>query len=258
MEGYYNHHWRLVESPSPQEEERIRQTISLIPNDVHSILDVGCGDGRITNRLVSGYSRVVGLERSQEALRHVKAEKILGTIESLPYPDRSFDLVLCCEVLEHLPFKVYPKALQEMERVAAKYLIVTVPNNEDIRRALVICPWCGCVFHPWRHLRSFNLKRIKGLFSGFSIQNFKFCRPMAKEYPGVLIKMAKLLRIIPGNFPHNALCPQCGYTPLSAHETGSSLSSRNSLLVQLLRSLARRLIPTSKARGWLIALYRRN
>ncbi|MCL0058162.1 class I SAM-dependent methyltransferase [Dehalococcoidia bacterium] len=138
---YYIHARSLIEKEklSPQEEERINETISLIPEDCCSILDAGCGDGRITNPLTSGYGRVVGLERSQEALRHVKAEKILGSIESLPFPDKEFDLVLCCEVLEHLPFKVYPRVLTELERVARKYIIVTVPNNEDVRRALITC-----------------------------------------------------------------------------------------------------------------------
>jgi len=258
-DDYYNHHWSKIEPLSPQEEDRIRKTISLIPEDCHSILDIGCGDGRITNRLVSGYSRVVGLDQSKEALRHVKSQKMLGSIESLPFPDRSFDLVLSSEVLEHLPFKVYPKALSEIERVAAKYIIVTVPNNEDIKRSLVTCPHCSCAFHPWMHLRSFNIKRMQELFSQFSLETFKLCQPLAKEYPGFLIKIAKLLRLIPSNFSPTALCPQCGYTPLSSHETGSSLSSdvRNSFLVQLIRPLARWLIPTRKTGGWLMVLYQK-
>ena len=257
-DDYYEQAWsQIASSVSPEEEERINKTISLIPEDSSSILDAGCGDGRITNRLVSGYSRVIGLEQSKEALRHVKAEKMLGSIESLPFPDRSFDLVLCCEVLEHLPFEVYPRALKEIERVAAKYIIVTVPNNEDLKRSSVTCPHCGCVFNISRHVRSFNQETLKGLFSQFSLQLLQFCLPV-KVYPGFLVRGARFIRLIPDNpFPPTALCPQCGYTPL--YKISRSLSSdvRNSFLVQLLRTWARRLIPTRKAGGWLMVLYQR-
>ena len=257
---YANHSWSLVEKEklSLQEEERINETISLIPKDCSSILDAGCGDGRIINRLISEYGRVVGLDQSQEALRHVKAEKILGSIESLSFPDKSFDLVLCCEVLEHLPFEIYPRVLTELERVARKYIIVTVPNNEDIRRALIVCPHCGCAFHSSRHLRSFNRQNMKGIFSNLSLKTLKSCG-LTKEYPGFFIKIAKFLRIIRSNFPLTGLCPQCGYTPLSASETSPDLSSdsRNSHLSQRLRRWARWLLPTKKTGGWLMALYQR-
>jgi len=206
-DSYYDRHWSLVESLSLQEEERIRQTISLIPEDVSSILDVGCGDGRITNCLVPRCSRVTGLERSEEALRHVKTEKILGSIDSLPFQDRSFDLVFCCEVLEHLPFTAYAKALAEIEKVATKYIIVTVPNNEDIGQALVTCPHCGCVFHPWGHLRRFRLEDMANLFDEFSVQVTRLYQPRGKVYPSFMIKIGKLLKLVPA-FPADALCPQ--------------------------------------------------
>lgn len=183
---YYERAWsQITSSISSQEEERIRQTISLIPEGVSSILDVGCGDGRITNQLICRYGKVVGLESSREALRYVKAEKVLGNIDYLPLPDRSFDLVLCCEVLEHLPFKVYPKAVEEIERVAAKYIIVTVPSNQDIKASLVTCPYCGCKFNANRHLRSFDSKKLKGLFNQFRLQSSQSCM---KAYPNILNK----------------------------------------------------------------------
>ena len=124
---YYDYQWTSLEGVSPLERERISQTIALIPRDCSSVLDVGCGSGWITNRLLSRYSRVVGLDLSIVALQHVKSEKIVGTIESLPFRDKSFDLVICSELLEHIPFQVYSKAVSKLERVVAKYIIVTVP-----------------------------------------------------------------------------------------------------------------------------------
>ena len=57
-----------------------------------------------------------------------------GNIYELPYEDNSFDVVLCLEVLEHLE---YPeRALKaELQRVARKYCIVSVPNEPFFQMA---------------------------------------------------------------------------------------------------------------------------
>ena len=48
--------------------------------DCTSILDLGCGNGRITNELPLQCRRVVGLDSSKEGLNYVETEKVLGTI----------------------------------------------------------------------------------------------------------------------------------------------------------------------------------
>lgn len=263
---YVEQSWRISHKREPKhsasEEERVRETISLIPEDCSSVLEVGCGNGAIINHLVSRYGRVCGLDLSEAALKYVKAEKIVGSLESLPFPDKSYDLVLCCEALEHLPFQVYPNALKEIERVALRYIIVTVPN-ENLAANLVKCPYCGCYFHPSRHVRSFNLRILKGLFTQFSLQTFKLCQPFAKGYPQFMVRVAKLIGLIPGDsFPVAAICPQCGYSLLSADETLSkedyNATDKATLSLRLLRSLAKWLIPIRKKQGgWLMAFYRR-
>ena len=105
IKEYYDYHWTFLEGLSSLEKERISQTIALIPGDCSSVLDVGCGNGWIMNRLLSRYSCVVGLDLNIVALWHVKSEKIVGTIESLPFRDKNLDLVICSELLEHIPFQ---------------------------------------------------------------------------------------------------------------------------------------------------------
>jgi len=238
---------------SSQEEDRIQQTLSLIPEECCSILEVGCGDGRIINRLVWRYGKVCGLDVSTEALRHVMAERILGSIDSLPFSDKSFDLVICCEVLEHLPFKVYPKALKELQRVTATYIIVSVPNRENVKQSLITCPQCGCAFHPSRHLRSFQKRTMLNLFTSFSLQVSGFCGPSTKAYPYFVVRAAKFLKLIPNpNLSPYALCPQCGYTPSGDDSTSSG---KGNSILRFLLPLARRLIPAKKVPLWLLALY---
>jgi SAM-dependent methyltransferase len=251
----YERAWLELHNFAPSDDEgRFRETLSLIPTDCVSILDVGCGDGRMTNRLLARYKKVVGLDNSSEALKYVECEKVLGSADALPFLNMNFDLVLCCEMLEHLPFEVYPKALKEIERVAAKYIIVSVPNDENIKLSMITCPNCKCTFHPWRHLRSFKLKDMATLFSNFRLQNMKVYRPMSKSYPPFMIQIAKALRLIHGFPSYTTVCPQCGY---SVSRDNSYGGNRDGVVIRLLRYLTRQLMRTRKEKGRLISVYQR-
>lgn len=208
-DDYYN---KFDHKLTLREKKRINDTILLIPKDVDSILEVGCGDGRIINPLVKKYEEVCGLDISPKALETVEALKIEGRIENLPFEDNSFDIVLCCEVLEHLPFKIYENALQEIERVTKKYIIISVPNNDDMELSKTICPYCGCSFHPHRHLRSFNHNKLKKLFPKFKTIDSKLILNDEKKYPKFFIKLYRFLTSSHPAFLETALCPQCGYS----------------------------------------------
>ncbi len=260
---YYDQAWaQVAPTISAQEEQRINETVRSIPEGVSSILDVGCGDGRITNRLSDRYS-VVGVDTSAEALRHVLAEHVLGNIDALPFPASSFDLVLCCEVLEHLPDDVYAKALSELERVAREYLLITVPNAEDLRRSEVRCPSCNCVFNANRHLRSFRSEGMACLFGQFRLLASRTILPR-RNRPFFLVKTARLIGISPAFFPPSSICPQCGFSPASSYD--KALEAQKSKSAQTLRrngwSRIRKLVSylapkTQKSDVWLIALYQR-
>jgi ubiquinone/menaquinone biosynthesis C-methylase UbiE len=51
----------------------------------------------------------------------------VGSIYDIPFKDRSFDLVICNEVLEHVDDP--GKALSELERVTKKYCLISVPHE---------------------------------------------------------------------------------------------------------------------------------
>lgn len=61
-----------------------------------SILDLGCGDGQLTQRIAATGARVVGVDASEEMVASVRARGIAAdhaNAETLPYPDASFDAV---------------------------------------------------------------------------------------------------------------------------------------------------------------------
>lgn len=105
------------------------------------VLDVACGTGEWLDHLRKCGARVSGIDLSRRAIdicrkRFPDDDFRCGPAESLPFPDRSFDLVTCLGSLEHFLDK--GKALAEMRRVAgdgARFLIL-VPNAGFLTRRL--------------------------------------------------------------------------------------------------------------------------
>jgi 2-polyprenyl-3-methyl-5-hydroxy-6-metoxy-1,4-benzoquinol methylase len=110
---------------------------------IESLLDVGCGEGVLTERWAARLdpAPVVGVDledpelRGFWALRTGRANlrfEAMGA-HALRFGDGAFELVAATEVLEHLPDP--GAALEQMARVASRWLLVSVPR-EPLWRAL--------------------------------------------------------------------------------------------------------------------------
>lgn len=103
-----------------------------------SILDAGCGEGLLLERVVSAVpaATAAGFDFSGAAVMRAR-DRVPGVdlrearIEAVPWPDRSFDVVMCCEVLEHLADPL--TALRELSRVCRGTLILSVPHEPWFR-----------------------------------------------------------------------------------------------------------------------------
>ena len=148
------------------------------------MLDVGCGEGRHIFGVMQDYPdmRCIGLDMDKDSLN--KAEEgyeyfesisnagvdfLKGSAYSLPFPNNSFDLIVCSEVLEHL--HEYNDAVREIHRVlkpGGKFY-ASVPASWPEK----ICWRLSKDYQnqPGGHLRIFNQKDLV-----FEIKNsgFKF------------------------------------------------------------------------------------
>lgn len=107
----------------------IQENISLTKDT--SLLDVGCGNGFFTYYFRQ-ICQVTGLDFSRQMLAmnpHDTDKLILGEAENLPFPNDSFDIVFCSNLLHHLQNPA--KALAEMKRTAKTYIIVSEPNRNN-------------------------------------------------------------------------------------------------------------------------------
>ena len=96
------------------------------------VLEAGCGTGELARELVRRGAHVAAIDLSPRAV--AEAREISGaycqvaSVTDLPYPDGSFDLVVCVETLQHV--QDWTGGLAELVRVtrAGGRLIVTIPN----------------------------------------------------------------------------------------------------------------------------------
>lgn len=96
------------------------------------ILDVGCAKGFLMHdfRKLMPDVRVEGLDISQYAYENAMEDMRpfirVGNAKELPYPDKSFDLVISINTVDHLPFEECKQAVREIQRVAKKDAFITV------------------------------------------------------------------------------------------------------------------------------------
>ncbi len=91
----------------------------LLDDNSKTLLDIGCQELFFYEKLKGKYR--ITLADSAPRNHLVKKEDV----QELSFADKSFDIVLCQQVLEHVLNPV--KAISELKRVAIKQLIISVP-----------------------------------------------------------------------------------------------------------------------------------
>lgn len=141
------------------------------------VLDLGCGNGIITEALGKAGFQVTGLEPSSEAIRrarhehgHENVEYLQGELGDQTFPTRGFDAIVCSEVLEHVPDPIaLLNQMQPLIRPGGR-LILTVPNGRGPRELLVTRPVQALICNPvGKRLISWS-KKLLG-YSGTTVQS---------------------------------------------------------------------------------------
>ena len=148
--------------------------------DGGSILDVGCGEGLLLEKVVHRFPgrNVRGVDIDplnisicREHGLHVDE----GVVYSLPYEDGSFDVALFIEVVEHLDEPI--RAIAEIGRVLKKggRMLVLFPNDRTFKLARVMTLMFKEAFYDPGHLKQWTPREMKAALeqNGFRVLGHK-------------------------------------------------------------------------------------
>jgi ubiquinone/menaquinone biosynthesis C-methylase UbiE len=150
-------------------EQARQESLVRLMGEGESAIDVGTLDGHYSRVLARRYTRVVALDLIKPEIPGV--ECVQGNIYELQFPDRSFDLVLCTEVLEHLTEP--ERAARELMRVARRRLVIGVPYKQDLRFRRITCRECGKPAPAWGHINRFDEKRLTEMFQPLKVHTME-------------------------------------------------------------------------------------
>ena len=171
-------------------------------NGIHTVLDIGCGVGKIA--LFKRYDSVgcdifpdsVELARKNGNYKTV----MLLDVTNLPFADKSFDAITCIDVAEHLKKEDSIKLVDNMERIARKVVFIQTSWGYDgvLRAAYLfgknpylkhLCGWMPEEFgdRGYKIYPTLNVKfKYGGLVLGTFINYLSaiILRPLIILYPG--------------------------------------------------------------------------
>lgn len=137
---------------------QINEIIKLNPKKV---LEIGTGNGFVSKYLKERRVNILTLDIDKKL-----NPDIVGSVLDVPFPDNSFEVVACYELLEHLQYKNFYKALSEIFRVSKSYAILSLPDASRVYRVYVQIPKIGII------KRLISLPRLKNPIHKFNGEHY--------------------------------------------------------------------------------------
>lgn len=152
----YNKSWQNGTEGRSRTAWYIFNLLKIILNKEWKILDLGCGDGIISELLrQEGFENVYGVDITLEGLKQYTSKikfnqpvpKIIPQLKyyfqsslwELPFKDNEFDFTFSVDVLEHIPPELIDKTIQEINRVTKTKSLHCIATFRDNR--------AGVIFH---------------------------------------------------------------------------------------------------------------
>jgi len=158
---------KLKETDETYQEHIERYKFTLDKISAKTVLDASCGAGYGSQMMARSAGHVHGIDISEESIRYAREKYGASNItyeamdiKKLKFPDRSFDVVVSFETIEHIGFQ--QEFVDEIRRVLKPggALIISTPNVETTPK--------GKAVHTPFHVKELNLDEMKALLAGFA------------------------------------------------------------------------------------------
>ncbi|MCF7974197.1 MAG: class I SAM-dependent methyltransferase [Phycisphaerae bacterium] len=90
-----------------------------------NILEIGVGKGLLKHFLIP-FPEIT--HTSIDIAEDLHPDYV-GSVTNMPFSDNAFDVAICCQVLEHLPFEMFETGMKELYRVTEDLAIVSLPDK---------------------------------------------------------------------------------------------------------------------------------
>lgn len=147
--NFYDDAWNKVKKRDVNigwgyQQRRLHSTIFEFLNikENNLVLEIGCGQGDLTEKLSKKYKRIIAFDISSVGVKKARkrvdvncnSEFLVADATKLPFKPHQFDVVILSEVLEHVIDQ--ERCIQEIHRVIKSngWFMLTTPNSGGIHR----------------------------------------------------------------------------------------------------------------------------
>lgn len=237
---------------SLSEQARIADLLKILPPSFEHCLDIGARDGYISFRLAERCDQVVALDLSPALISHPKVLLMQGNATALPFSDDAFDVVLCTEVLEHIPSGLLEKACREIARVTSRWVLIGVPFRQDLRFGSTRCRACGTTNPPWGHVNCFTLEKLNRLFTSLRESKVSYIGETKAKTNFVSHLLMEYAGHPYGTYSQEETCIHCG-SQITYQENRTLTQRLCTRLAHLMTSAQQRISPPKPA--WIHILF---
>ncbi|MFH1884610.1 MAG: class I SAM-dependent methyltransferase [Planctomycetota bacterium] len=219
--------------------------VDLIPRDrkIRNILEVGCAEGRVLKVIVDQFGIPCSVGTDITPLFITTAARsfpdtffYLSDVEKIPHRTKSFDVVICSDVLEHIPD--LDKFLDELTRVGHATIFKIPIEKCWLNTFRTICEHDSDkgLTHSEGHFHLFSFRSAIQLLRqhGFRIQSINLiCPPLDIQYASLPTSdWNRHPSIIAQNF-FNKVLPQLCVPALVGPYLCSAIMNESGLLIMI-------------------------
>lgn len=190
-------------------QRRIKCTIDMVKkaclniDGVPAILDIGCGQGHITNEIYKAIpdSEITGIDYSISAIEYAvdhfaEIDFAVGDAYDCPYSKDYFDVIVCNNLWEHVPDPLF--LLRKISKILKPngYIIISTPSRYRLKNLIRIVLGLPITFMSSQHVTEYSVGQVieQLQYGGYTVDDI-FSQAIKNK--DIKMRLAKVLFSLP-------------------------------------------------------------